>query len=260
MLGYLAEVEPLMEPTGGYPLIVRRQPAPVTSPVPAPAGPPATPPPAAPGGPPATGGRRRLVWLFVALLVLIVVVLAGLLLAVQRRQPTGTISLPPPHGVAQTSAPGPLATSAAPAAGEAATGTDAGPTGPSADAQASASPSANAPASAAAQPPPPLTARYETVGNTGALGLTGYRGRVTVSNPGELSVGGWTVTIVLPHGQHVAAADGADYRQDADTVTFTPAAGSVTVPGAGSVAFTFDVDALLGGPPTGCSIDEHACG
>jgi Cellulose binding domain len=264
VLGYLAEVEPLMEPTGGYPMIVRRQPTSASAPT--------TPPPRTPTAPPPAGStvvdepaqpaRRRRLWPLVLVLVVVIVALAALLLAVARRQSTGSVSLPPPSGVAAipSATASPAQAAVQPRVDDSGTQQPAlGGTGSSAPAdQPSASASASA-SSAPATPPPALTARYETVRNTGVLGLTGYRGQITVTNPGSLSVGGWTVTLVLPSGQQVAAAAGADYRQDGATVTFTPTADTLNVPATGSVSFTFDVGALLGGPPVACAVNEQPC-
>jgi hypothetical protein len=96
--------------------------------------------------------------------------------------------------------------------------------------------------------------------NTGLLGLTGYRGRITISNPGTEEVTGWSVTLSLPSGQRVDTAAGAEYRQRDSVVTFTPSGQTATVGPGGEVSFTFDVSGLLAGPPTGCAIDGRSCG
>jgi Cellulose binding domain len=260
VLGYLAEVEPLMEPTGGYPMIVRRQPSTASTPAaPAPL-PTASPPEASTlDGEPATTARRRRIWPLIVVLVVLVVALAALLLAMARRQSPGGVSLP-----LLGSVPAAVATPSAPAGGQprvdASGATQPALGDPSGSAGAGQPGASASPSGPPAAPPPALTARYETAQDTGLLGLTGYRGRVTVGNPGSLSVGGWTVTLLLPDGQRVASASGADYRQDGATVTFTPSTDTLTVPGSGSVSFTFDVDAPLGGPPLACAIDEHPCG
>jgi hypothetical protein len=105
----------------------------------------------------------------------------------------------------------------------------------------------------------PLTAGYETVAHTGLLGLTGYQGQVTINNPGQVTVSGWTVTISLPAGETVNGATGAAYSQHGTTVTFTPSGGTGTVPAGGSVRFTFSVGGVLAGDPTGCAIDGRSC-
>src|SRR5207302_10603622 len=63
--------------------------------------------------------------------------------------------------------------------------------------------------SSAAPPAAPLTASYATVSGTGPLGLTGYRGQLTITNPGQVTVGGWLVPLNLPNGAPVTAADAA---------------------------------------------------
>jgi hypothetical protein len=104
----------------------------------------------------------------------------------------------------------------------------------------------------------PLHAAYETV-STGLLGLTGYRGQVSLSNPGQVDVSGWTVTISLPSGEHVTDVSGARYRQSGTLVTFTPTGDTQTVPARGSTRFTFVVTGLLASQPTGCAIDNRPC-
>lgn len=104
-----------------------------------------------------------------------------------------------------------------------------------------------------------LVARYSREANTGLLGLTGYRGKVVISNSGKGAADGWTVTLSLPAGQKVDGVEGADARQEGDVVTFTPLAGRGEVAAGASVTFTFDVPGLLAGEPTGCAVNGRPC-
>ncbi|MDR7274023.1 cellulose binding domain-containing protein [Catenuloplanes atrovinosus] len=103
-----------------------------------------------------------------------------------------------------------------------------------------------------------LTAAYSRVANTGFLGLTGYRGQVTITNDGTSPAAGWELTLSLLDGQTVSAVSGADHEQWGTMVRFTPAAGR-TVPPGGSVTFTFDVPGWIQGEPTGCQLNGAAC-
>jgi hypothetical protein len=201
-------------------------------------------------GPPRPHLLRLTVWFVaVTLAVLLPVVLWA-------TRPYGPLALPPPPGAAQAASP----TGTTPGA----SGSGGGPAG----VQAATSTAPGAPAgagrpSASHQSPPPvpsaLTAAYATVGGAGPLGLTGYRGRLTISNPGQVTVTGWTVTIKLPSGASVTAANGAEFTQRGPTVTFNPTAGAASVPGRGSVQFTFDVASVLTDAPTECTIDSRPC-
>jgi hypothetical protein len=115
-----------------------------------------------------------------------------------------------------------------------------------------------APAPKPAPKPAKLTASYVVVAQTGPLGLLGYQGEVTISNPGEVTVSGWTVQLRVPAGELVTGAAGAGYQQNGTTVTFAPA-GNGAVPPHGSVHFTFTIGGVVTGPPAGCSIDGRAC-
>jgi Cellulose binding domain len=107
--------------------------------------------------------------------------------------------------------------------------------------------------------PGQLRAHYRTTGPVGTLGIDGYEGEVTVSNPGGIGVTGWTVTLTLPAGQTLADASGVHYRQDGTTVTFTPIGRIRWVPAQGSVRFTLTVRATFGDPPTSCAINGRPC-
>jgi hypothetical protein len=223
---------------------------------------------------PATPWRKR-----VTVGLVLVALAVGLPVVLAATRPTGPVALPLPPGLATPITGGPSAFVPLPPgpATPDPSGTGAGtgdPTAPGGDggAPAPAAPAAptadraSAPAPGTSAPPPvpapvakPLTAGYETVAHTGLLGLTGYQGRVTISNPGQVTVSGWTVTISLPVGETVNGATGAAYSQQGSTVTFTPSGGTGTVPAGGSVRFTFSVGGLLAGDPTGCAIDGRSC-
>ncbi len=220
---------------------------------------------------------------------LVLVALAvGLPVILAATRPTGPIALPLPPGLATPitggGGPGPLVPPPPGPATPDPSGTGPGtgdPTAPGSDgvpgvpggpgvpgapnpAAPAARTQAPAPGTSAVPPVPapvakPLTAGYETVAHTGLLGLTGYQGQVTIRNPGQVAVSGWTVTISLPAGETVNGATGAAYSQHGTTVTFTPSGGTGTVPAGGSVRFTFGVGGLLAGDPTGCAIDGRGC-
>jgi hypothetical protein len=146
------------------------------------------------------------------------------------------------------------------------------PAGSSASASPSASPSASRSASAkpsSARPsasrsasagPVPAKLTAHLSGQAGQVG--GYDGQVTIGNPGEVTVSGWNVTVTLSTdgpGEPTVTASGATAQSHGSTVTFTPTGDTRTVPAHGAVQFTFHVEALVGGQPTGCSIDGRAC-
>jgi hypothetical protein len=183
--------------------------------------------------------------------------------------PGGGFQIPPAADqVPGGNAPGGGAPGGGAPGGNAAPDGNAGPAGPAAGmpaAQAAAPAPAGEPAPAPqpAPKPAPLAATYSTVAQIGPLGLIGYQGQVTIHNPSQVTISGWTVRFQLPVGELVTGASGAGYRQDGTSVTFTPS-GTGTVPAGGSVRFTFTVTgvngAVIGGPPTGCTIDGRPCG
>ncbi|MFE9206414.1 cellulose binding domain-containing protein [Micromonospora sp. NPDC007230] len=100
---------------------------------------------------------------------------------------------------------------------------------------------------------PALTANYETVSDR----LFGYRGAVTITNPGSAAKEGWTVLVTLGARAEIGNVNGADGKQNGQVVTFTGPA----VPAGGSRTFRFDVrdpDASATAPE-GCTIDGAAC-
>lgn len=212
------------------------------------------------GRPPWT---RTEVGLAVAFVVVAAVAIVGgayaILLA--SRPSTGDVRLPMPSAEA-AGEQGPPVAEPTPSGPETA--------GPSAEPSTGAAPGGGAEPSTGSAPPSPeatsvppaaadLVATYSREANTGLLGLTGYRGKVTISNRGGGAADGWTVTLSLPAGQKVDSVEGADARQDGELVTFTPLAGRGAVAAGGSATFTFDVPGLLAGEPTGCAINGRAC-
>ena len=221
-----------------------------------------------PTAPPGMSRRRK-----VLTTVLTVVALAlGVPVILMATRPTGRIALPLPPGIpaplSSATPPVPTPSGGAPSSstgnGRAPTNGDpaaSGSPGPSGPTQVSAIGGGSASASPAKPEPAParpLTASYATTGHTGLLGLAGYRGQVTISNPGTAAVSGWTVTISLPSGETVNDASGASYTQSGTTVTFRPS-GTATVSAKGSVHFSFSVGGLLAGEPNGCAIDGRPC-
>ena len=201
----------------------------------------------------APGPDRRHWWRLVVVLVSSAVAVA-LLVALWATRPYGPLSLPPPPGGAR------VPTTA---------GTDGGASPSASTGAASRTDTSTRPGSPAGSrhtsPAPPvpaadLTASYATVSGTGPLGLTGFRGQLTIANPGQVTVSGWTVTLNLPNGATVTGADGAAFSQQGRTVVFNPAAGSAEVPGHGSVRFTFDVASVLSDAPSDCTINTRPCG
>jgi Cellulose binding domain len=120
---------------------------------------------------------------------------------------------------------------------------------------ASALPPVGTPATAsAAAGASPLTAAYRTTDRW----VGGYRGEITVANPGTRAVDGWTVTVTLPLlGIVVDSVHGAQSRQTGKTVTFTPVDAARAVPPGAAVTFDFAVNGV--GQPTGCTVDARAC-
>ncbi|MFC0526966.1 cellulose binding domain-containing protein [Phytohabitans kaempferiae] len=229
----------------------------------------ARPVPGKEGRPPWT---RTEVGLAVAFVVVAAVAIVGGAFAVvaANRPPTGQVPLPLPTveaaGERGASEPGelPPPEEAGPAVEPAPDTAPGGGERPDTPSGGESQPAGTAPPSpeASSAPPPAaaeLVARYERTANTGLLGLTGYRGKVTIDNRGEGAATGWTVTLSLPAGQRVESVDGAVARQDGALVIFTPMAGSGELAAGGAVAFTFDVPGLLAGEPTGCAIDGRPC-
>lgn len=106
---------------------------------------------------------------------------------------------------------------------------------------------------ALAPPDAGVTARYRTASTR----IFGYTGEVVLDNYGVARAKGWTVVVTLSKGGTVATANGAEWRQDGQAVSFT----GPPVPAGGSRTFTFDVrDAdPLTKAPEGCTIGADPC-
>jgi hypothetical protein len=208
------------------------------------------------GKPPWT---RTEVGLAVSFVVVAAVAIVGGAYAIvaANRPPTGELPLPMPTiGVAAPELPADVTPG----------GAIASPTPEPPPARAGGGPPADPPRTrtpestgTAPVPVADLTASYAREANTGLLGLTGYRGKITVSNRGTGAATTWKVTLSLPAGQQVSDVEGAQVRQEGDLVTFTPAAGAGEVGPGAAVEFTFEVPGLLAGEPTGCAINDRPC-
>jgi hypothetical protein len=133
-----------------------------------------------------------------------------------------------------------------------------GPVSPGGEAGGAGTATSTPPAEMAATAAP-LTARYATESTD--VHVLGYRGSVTIANPGGAPVDGWTVTVTLPPLQlAVSGVTGANATQDGNTWTFTPDADTGRVPAGGSVRIGFQVTGVTVAPaPTGCTIDGRPC-
>ena len=208
---------------------------------------------------------RTEVGLAVAFILVAAVAIVGGAYAVvaANRPPTGDVRLPLPSvEAAGEQAPPALVeplpeVPRAPGAGPSPTVAPEGGAAPST--AESAGPVATPEGSVAPPPAADLVASYTREANTGLLGLTGYRGKVSVANRGQGAADGWTVTLSLPAGQRVDSVAGASAEQSGQLVTFTPLEGQAEVAPGGSVSFTFEVPGLLAGEPTGCAINGRPC-
>ncbi|WP_157743329.1 cellulose binding domain-containing protein [Micromonospora coriariae] len=121
-------------------------------------------------------------------------------------------------------------------------------------------PSSSAPApSSAAAPPTPAALRADFAIAENAL--LSYGAAVTISNPGEVPVARWKLTVTLPRESlRVSSVEGATASQDGAAWTFVPDGSAAQVPGSASVRVTFRVNgSSIGSTPTACTIDEAAC-
>ncbi|MET8357674.1 SRPBCC domain-containing protein [Micromonospora sp. NPDC005171] len=160
--------------------------------------------------------------------------------------PAPTVTASPTVTADRTAAAPPAASSARPSRSTA-----------SATTRPSRTPSAKpsrTPASAAPPPPPaPVVARYETDSSR----LFGYTGEIVVGNPGGAPVADWAVVVTLAEGTTVDDVDGANWRQDGRTITFTGAA----VAAGGSRTISFDVrdSRPKAREPESCTIGGQPC-
>ncbi|MDH6464846.1 uncharacterized protein YndB with AHSA1/START domain [Micromonospora sp. A200] len=98
-----------------------------------------------------------------------------------------------------------------------------------------------------------MTARYETT----ATRLFGYTGQVVLDNPDGPAAKSWTLVVTLAEDGTITNAQGANWQQDGQAVTFTGA----PVPAGQSQTITFDVrnpDPRTKAPE-GCTIDGTPC-
>ncbi|GIJ51024.1 hypothetical protein Val02_79100 [Virgisporangium aliadipatigenens] len=102
---------------------------------------------------------------------------------------------------------------------------------------------------------PNLTAVYRTE----TVRLGGYRGAVTISNPGGQPVEGWTVVLTLPVlNLTIRKTAGAQMKQDGDRFVFTPSPDTRLVGPGRTALFTYEADGV--GKPTACTVNGQACG
>jgi chitinase len=144
--------------------------------------------------------------------------------------------------------------------GAATPGAAGGPVAPPSE-DAGRQPSAAAAPSAAATRPAAaggLRATY-TTSKPSLVGLLGYQGRITVTNPTSAPIGSWTVVLELTGNNKVTDSDGAVYMRRDGQYWFIPAGAGTVAPG-GTYVFTFDVTGVLTGPPVSCTIDDQPCG
>jgi hypothetical protein len=106
---------------------------------------------------------------------------------------------------------------------------------------------------------PPLTATYRTESTD--LLVLGYRGSVTITNPGTRAVDGWTVTVTVPPlASSVSAVSGASAQQNDATWTFVPVDATRQISPGGSARLSFQVNGVtLASTPTACTIDAQPC-
>jgi uncharacterized protein YndB with AHSA1/START domain len=193
--------------------------------------------------------RRLLVVLSTAALALIAIVAVAALTRDGEEEPTAS---------SQPGVPGPPPPVTSAPAGIAGLGTGAPSPSPSVSPSIAPTPSrtpTTAPPREGTTAPaaqPVLAATYQTTSQR----LLGYAGEVTLSNTGKATAQQWAVVITLRDGARVTDAEGAQFRQDGRTVTFTGAA----LAAAESVTFQFEVGSALGDEgPTACEVGGKPC-
>lgn len=181
--------------------------------------------------------------------------------------PTGPVNVPRRAATGATPAVGPAQGSGSPtpvpsqsvpvvAASNGSSVASGSPTGGTSTPGGTTGPVRNAPGAQAQ----PLQARFAKVG--GSESLASYRATVTVTNPGQVAVTGWTVTLTLPRETlTVSNTAGATAARSAATWTFTPTAATGPVAAGASVTVTFQVNgaAVFDATPTACSVDGRPC-
>ncbi|MET8090457.1 SRPBCC domain-containing protein [Micromonospora sp. NPDC005220] len=111
------------------------------------------------------------------------------------------------------------------------------------------------PGSAVPPPPPPtpMVARYQTDSSR----LFGYTGEIVVGNPGAAPVADWAVVITLAEGTTVDDVDGANWRQDGRSITFTGAA--LAAGGSQTISFDARDSRPKAREPESCTIGGQPC-
>ena len=100
---------------------------------------------------------------------------------------------------------------------------------------------------------PPVTATY-TATQTGGPSFTG---QITVVNQGATAITGWQLVVALPNDQ-VSAVQNAEFTEDTDVLTMTPAPADLTIAPGTSIVITI----YASGPtrtPAVCSFGNVAC-
>ncbi|MDG4808932.1 SRPBCC domain-containing protein [Micromonospora sp. WMMD1120] len=127
----------------------------------------------------------------------------------------------------------------------------------SASARPSRTPSAKPSRTPSAAPPPappaPMAARYETDSSR----LFGYTGEIVVDNPRAVPVTDWAVVITLAEGTTVDDVDGATWRQDGRTITFT--GGAVAAGASQTISFDVRDSRPKAREPESCTIGGNPC-
>lgn len=96
-------------------------------------------------------------------------------------------------------------------------------------------------------------ARYETDSDR----LFGYTGEVVVDNPGSAPVGDWAVVVTLAEGTTVDDVDGAEWRQDGRTITFT--GGALAAGRSQTISFDVRDSRPKAREPESCTIGGKPC-
>jgi hypothetical protein len=98
----------------------------------------------------------------------------------------------------------------------------------------------------------PVTATYAWAGSA-----SGFTGQITVVNQGATAITGWQLVVALPNDQ-VSAVQNAEFTEDTDVLTMTPAPADLTIAPGTSIVITI----YASGPtrtPAVCSFGNVAC-